>query len=100
MSSLVSVIATVIYIALLLYFLAMWARLILDFVRMLARHWRPRGLGLVLAEAVYTITDPPIKLVRRIIPPLRLGGVALDFAWSLVMLAVIILMSIPPSFMK
>ncbi|MGX5680559.1 YggT family protein [Schumannella luteola] len=100
MPSLVSVVATVVYVALILYFLAMWARLILDFARMFARQWRPRGFGLVLAEAVYAITDPPIKLVRRVIPPLRVGGAALDFAWSIVMLVIIILISVTLGFMN
>ncbi len=100
MNSLVSIIATVIYVALIIFFLMMWARFILDLVRMLARQWRPRGLGLVLAEAVYSVTDPPIKLVRRVVPPLRVGGAALDFAWSIVMLAVLILISVTLGFMN
>jgi YggT family protein len=99
-NSLVSIIATVIYVALIIFFLMMWARFILDLVRMLARQWRPRGLGLVLAEAVYSVTDPPIKLVRRVVPPLRVGGAALDFAWSIVMLAVLILISVTLGFMN
>jgi YggT family protein len=98
--SLVSVIATVVYVALLIFFLMMWARFILDLVRMLARRWRPTGFGLVLAEAVYTVTDPPVKAVRRVVPPLRVGGAALDFAWSIVMLVVLILISVTLSFVN
>ena len=67
---------------------------------MFARRWRPRGVGLVLAEFVYVVTDPPIKLVRRVVPPLRVGGAALDFAWSIVMLAVIILISVALGFVN
>jgi YggT family protein len=88
----VSVVATVAYYALLLYFFTMWARFILDLASNFARSWRPKGFGLVLAEAVFTLTDPPIRGVRRILPPIRLGGIALDFAWSIVMLGVIVLM--------
>ncbi len=98
--SLVSVIATIIYIALVIFFVMMWARFILDLVRAFARQWRPRGLGLVLAEAVFAVTDPPIKAVRRVIPPLRIGGAALDFAWSIVMLVVIILISVTLGFVN
>lgn len=98
--SLVSVIATIIYIALVIFFVMMWARFILDLVRAFARQWRPRGLGLVLAEAVFAVTDPPIKAVRRVIPPLRIGGAALDFAWSIVMLVVIILLSVTLGFVN
>ncbi len=88
----VSVIAAIAYYLLLLYFLVMWARLILDFVRNFARNWRPRGAGLVLAEVVFAVTDPPIRGVRRAVPPIRMGAVAIDFAWSIVMLAVVILL--------
>ena len=70
----------------------------LDRARAIGRRWRPRGPELVIAEFVYTITDPPIKLVRRLIPPLRLGNAAIDFAWTIVMLAVIILMTIVSAF--
>ncbi|NYF10609.1 YggT family protein [Leifsonia sp. AK011] len=100
MSSLVSIVATIVYVALVIFFILMWARFVLDLARMLARQWRPRGFALVLAEFTYTVTDPPIKLVRRVIPPLRVGGAALDFAWSIVMLVVIILMSVTLGFMN
>ena len=100
MSSLVSIVATVVYVGLVVFFVLMWARFVLDLARMLARQWRPRGFALVLAEFTYTVTDPPIRLVRRVIPPLRVGGAALDFAWSIVMLVVIILMSVTLGFMN
>ena len=79
------------YIAVTLFILVMIVRLILDFVVGFNRDWRPSGAGLAAAEIVYTITDPPIKLVRRIVPPLRLSGVMLDFAWGIVMLVAVIL---------
>ena len=96
----VPIVATLVYVALNIFFLVMWARFVLDLARNFARQWRPRGFGLVLAELAYTITDPPIKAVRRVIPPVRIGGVALDFAWSIVMLACIILISVTLGFMN
>jgi len=96
----VSIIATVVYIALTIFFILMWARFVLDLATTFARQWRPRGIGLVLAEVVYSVTDPPIKLVRRVIPPLRIGGASLDFAWSIVMLACVILISICVGFVN
>jgi YggT family protein len=98
--SVVSIIATIVYIALLLFFVLMWGRFILDLVRTFARSWRPHGAGLVIAEAVYTVTDPPIKAVRRVVPPLRIGNAALDFAWSIVMLVVLILISVTLGFLN
>jgi YggT family protein len=97
---LVSIIALVVYVALTIFFVLMWARFVLDLVRMFARSWRPRGLGLVLAEVVFSVTDPPITVVRRVIPPLRIGGAALDFAWSIVMLATVILISVSLGFVN
>jgi YggT family protein len=91
---LLTLIANVLLFVLTVFLIAMWARFILDWVRLLARRWRPRGVALVLAEASYSVTDPPIRLVRRVVPPLRIGGAALDFAWSIVLLACLILMAV------
>ncbi|WP_267420359.1 MULTISPECIES: YggT family protein [unclassified Curtobacterium] len=89
-----SSIFTILYFLLLLYFFVMWGRFALDMVQAFNRSWRPRGGMLVVANAVYSLTDPPIRTVRRALPPLRMGAVALDFGWSIVMLVVIILMSV------
>lgn len=88
----ISALGGIFYFLLLIYFLIMWARFIIDLARNFSRQWRPRGVGLVLSEAVLTVTDPPIRLVRRIVPPFRMGPAALDFSWSIVMLLVIVLM--------
>ncbi|HMM81583.1 MAG TPA: YggT family protein [Terrimesophilobacter sp.] len=88
----VSAVAGVLYFLLLAYFFAMWARFIVDLAQNFSRSWRPRGFGLVLAEFVYTLTDPPIRAVRKVVPPFRIGPAALDFSWSIVMLVVIVLM--------
>ena len=96
----VSVIATIVYVALNIFVVVMWARFVLDLVAMLARQWRPRGFVLVLAELAYTITDPPVKAVRRIVPPLRAGGIVIDFSWSIVLIATIILSYIVAGFIN
>ncbi len=90
----VSLVATVAYYVLLVYFFVMWGRFVLDLARMFARQWRPRGVVLVVSEFVYAMTDPPIRVARRLVKPIRIGGMALDFAWSLVMLVVIVLIYI------
>jgi len=92
----VSAIFTLLYYVLLLYFLVMWGRFALDLVQSFNRSWRPRGGLLVVSEFVYTVTDPPIRAVRRVLPPLRLGPIALDFGWTIVMLVTIILMRLMP----
>jgi YggT family protein len=90
--SAIAVLGAVLYIVLLVYFFALWARFVLDLVQAFSDSWRPRGVVLVLAEAAYTATDPPIKAVRRVLPPLRIGQFALDFGFTIVMFGVIILM--------
>ncbi len=72
--------------ALWLYWLVFIARLILDLVQMFARQWRPSGPLLLVAETVYTLTDPPLRLLRRIIPPLRIGGVQFDIAFLIILI--------------
>ncbi|MFT2816562.1 YggT family protein [Leifsonia sp. A12D58] len=88
------IVANILYFALLLYFFVLWGRFILDLVRTVNHNWRPRGAGLVAASMVYTLTDPPVKFFRRLLPPLRLGPVAFDFGWSLTMLCTIVAMSL------
>ena len=73
-------VAGVLYLALLIYLLLLLARLVLEWIRSMSREFRPSGLVLVLFEVVYTLTDPPVKLLRRLIPPLRIGSVALDLS--------------------
>lgn len=86
-----TIIGAVLLYALRLFLLLLIARLVLEYVQMFARSWRPRGFVLVLAEAIYTTTDPPLKLLRRFIPPLRLGSVALDLSFLVLIIVVLIL---------
>jgi YggT family protein len=82
---------------LLLYIFVLFGRLILEYIPIFNREWRPKGGLLVLAEAIYTITDPPIKFFRRFIPPLRVGAIAIDFAFALTMLLCFILLAVTRS---
>ncbi len=77
-----------------LFFIVLLGRLVLDWVQAFARDWRPRGILLVVAEVVYTITDPPLKALRRVIPPLTLGSIRLDLAFLVLMLLTTVLMSL------
>jgi YggT family protein len=74
-----------------LFLLALIIRLVFDWIQVFSRDWKPKGIVLVLAEAVYSVTDPPLKALRRVIPPLRLGSVQLDLAFTLLFLVTIIL---------
>ncbi len=89
-------ISLVLKIALRIYIYVLWARLILDWVRVLKRDFRPKGLLLVISEMVYTLTDPPLKIVRKVLPPIRIGTILLDVAWIVVLIACQIVIRILP----
>ena len=74
-----------------LYLLLLIGRLIISWIQAFSRDWHPTGVILVIAEAVYTATDPPLRLLRRYIPTLRLGTVALDLSFMLLFLVVLVL---------
>jgi len=80
-----------------LYLMLLVGRLVFDWVQVFARDWRPRGAVLVLAEVIYTATDPPLRLLRRLIPPLTLGRVRLDLGFLVLFLAVTILLQVVQS---
>lgn len=79
--------------ALFIYQIVFFARIVLDLLQMFARSWSPRGPLLLVAEAVYSLTDPPLRLLRRVIPPVRLGGVALDFSFLVLLIVLQIAIS-------
>ena len=73
---------------LVLYLLVLLVRLVLDWVQIFARSWRPTGLVLVVANGAYALTDPPLRFLRRLIPPLRLGQVQLDLGFIILFIGV------------
>ncbi len=80
---------------LLWFFIAfMWVRFVTEWVQVFARSWSPRGILLVLLEVVYSVTDPPIKALRRVIPPLRIGNFALDLSMLIVFVGAYVLLRI------
>jgi YggT family protein len=74
-----------------IYALLLLFRLIMEWVFMYARSFRPHGVLAVALEITYTLTDPPLKAVRRVLPPLRIGNFALDLAFMVVIIVVYIL---------
>ena len=94
MGVVLSIIGGVLETLLTLYIIVLIARLVLEYIPLFNRSWRPRGAGLIAAEVVYTITDPPIRFFRKLVPPLRIGTIALDLGFTLTMLVVLILMAV------
>ena len=65
---------------------------------MLARDWQPKGVVLIVAEAIYTLTDPPLNLLRRVIPPVRIGGISLDIAFLVLFIGLQVLIAVVSRF--
>ncbi len=86
----------VLYYALFFFWLLLTARIVVELVRAFARDWRPAGGVAVSLETVYTVTDPPVKVLRRVIPIVRVGRVGLDLSIMVLLLVVFILMSTKP----
>ena len=84
----------IIYYLLFIYWLLLLGRLVIELVRTFAREWRPTGASVVVLETVFTTTDPPIKALRRILPPIPLGPVRLDLSLMITMIVVLIAMSL------
>ena len=81
------------YFVLLVFFILLIARLVFDYVMMFARSWRPSGVAAVGLEVVYSVTDPPLKALRRVIPPLRLGNFSIDLGFMVLLFVVYLLMT-------
>lgn len=84
----------VLYYALFFFWLLLLARIVAEMVRSFARQWVPVGPSAVALEVIFTVTDPPVKLLRRVIPVVRIGGVGLDLSIMVLLLVVFILMSV------
>jgi YggT family protein len=90
----VEVLQIVLRYVLTIYLVILVGRMIFGWIQVFAREWRPTGIVLVLAEAIFTVTDPPLKFLRRFIPPLRLGAVAMDLSFMVLFIVVLILLEV------
>ena len=77
-----------------LFLILLFARFVVDWVQVFARSWQPKGFVLVLLEIIYSITDPPIVFIRRFVPPLRIGSIALDTSFIIVLVSVYLLLAL------
>jgi YggT family protein len=87
----VNIFKDVVFYVLSVYLVLLIIRLILSWIQVYARDWTPSGVILVVAEGVYSATDPPLRFLRRYIRPLRIGSVALDLSFMLLFVVVYVL---------
>jgi len=90
----VTIVATVAIYVLYAFLALMLVRLVVDWTMMFARNWRPTGLVAAVLEVSFSLTDPPLRALRRVLPPLRLGSFALDLAFIVVLVAAYALISV------
>ncbi len=89
-----SPVGQIVYFALLVFLLLLIFRLVMDYVFMFARSYRPTGPVAIALELCYSATDPPLKALRKVIPPLRVGNVSLDLGFLVLFSGVYILMNV------
>jgi len=90
----VQAVASAVYFALLVFLLFLIFRLVMEYVFLLARSYRPTGLVAVVLELAYSVTDPPLKALRKVLPPLRIGQISLDLGFIVLFIVVRILMGV------
>ena len=86
--------ASLLYFALLIFLILLIFRLVMEYVFMFARSYRPSGVVAVALELCYSVTDPPLKALRKVIPPLRVARVSIDLSFLVLFIVVQILMSV------
>jgi YggT family protein len=72
--------------ALFTFWLLLIARVVVEFIRSFSRDWHPRGVTVVILEIILSVTDPPVKLLRRLIPQLTVGAVRFDLSIMVLLL--------------
>ena len=87
-------IRSVLHFVVLIFFVLLIGRLVVDWIQVLARDWRPHGVTLIIAEVIYSETDPPLKALRKVVPPLRLGQIQLDLAFMILFFVTFLLLGL------
>lgn len=84
------------HLALFILVVLLWVRMVIEWVRIYARRWVPSGPAAVAIDGVYTVTDPPVKLVRRLIPPIAIGGARVDVGFMVLVLVLSLVLRFTP----
>ena len=88
------ILKVVLYYVLTIYLVILIARMVVTWIQMFARQWVPRGVLLIMAEGIFTATDPPLKFLRRYIRPLRIGTVAIDLSFMVLFIVILVLLDV------
>ena len=77
-SGVVNALGSILLVAVSLYSWILLARIVIEMIQSFSRQFNPPRWFMMVAEVLFVITDPPVKALRKVIPPLQLGGIALD----------------------
>lgn len=91
-----NVLLDALHLALFILVVLLWVRMVIEWVRIYARRWIPSGPAAVAIDGVYTVTDPPVKLVRRVIPPIAIGGARVDVGFMVLVLVLSLVLRFTP----
>lgn len=83
-----------IHLVLYVFLILLLIRLVVSWIELFARDWSPKGPVLVILEGVFTVTDPPVNALRKLIPPVRLGQFSLDLGFLVLFVLIYVLMGI------
>lgn len=90
----VSLLGTILYLVLQIFVMILIARIVIEMIQSFSRNFQPPRWFYGVAEPLFVITDPPVKALRRVIPPLKLGGIALDVSVIVLFIIVSILQAV------
>jgi YggT family protein len=84
----------VLYVLLYAFIMTLFARFVMSWVLAYGRRWQPGRVAAGTLESVWTVTDPPLKALRRVIPPLRIGSLSFDLAALLLLVMLFVLFAV------
>lgn len=82
---------TVLYVITEIFWFLLLARIVVEMITSFSRGWTPRGFFAVVLEWLFTLTDPPVKALRKVIKPVRIGQVSLDLSVLVLFVIIIVL---------
>ena len=82
----------IIYALVGLYSLLVIVRIIIEMVQAFSKQFDPPHWFIMVAEPIFRMTDPPVNSLRKLIPPLKLGGSGVGLDVSVIVLFFILML--------
>lgn len=82
----------IIYALVGLYSLLVIVRIVIEMVQAFSKQFDPPHWFIMVAEPIFRMTDPPVNALRKLIPPLKLGGSGVGLDVSVIVLFFILML--------